>query len=362
MGKNVRFSSVVKGNAYGHGIEVFVPIAVDAGVDHFSVFSADEAYRVRQIAPQTDIMIMGHVDKEDIGWAIENDIHFYVFDMYRLDAALDQAKRLGKRAHIHLEMETGMNRTGMRWEELSAAAEYIMTNGEFLEFSGLTTHYAGVESVANYLRVKKQYKVFTKAVRGLDQRNIHPGIIHTACSAAAISYPKTRMDMVRIGILQYDFWPSMETRIKWMSKDGVNEDPLKRMISWKSKVMSVKEVQTGEFIGYGTTFLAQRDMKIASVPVGYSHGYSRALSNTGRVLIRGMRTSVIGIVNMNVLMIDVSDLEQVDIGDEVILIGAYGDLEVSVSSFGELNNQLNYELLSRLPEQIPRRVINRKED
>lgn len=357
----MKFSSVVKGNAYGHGIEEFVPIAVDAGVDHFSVFSADEAYRVKQIAPQAEIMIMGHVDMEDISWAIENDVQFYVFDTYRLDAALDQSKRKGERAKIHLEMETGMNRTGMRWKELSIAADRIVANREHLDFVGLATHYAGAESIANYFRIKQQYKVFTKAVRKLSHRDIRPKIYHSACSAAAISYPKTRMDMVRVGILQYGFWPSTETRIKWMAKKDLNDDPLKRMISWKSKVMSVKKVNTGEFIGYGTTYLAQRDMTVAAVPVGYSHGYSRVLSNQGRVLIQGMRTSVIGIVNMNAMLIDVSDLEHVEIGEEVVLIGEDKDVEVSVSSFSELSNQLNYELLTRLPDQIPRRVLISKE-
>ena len=119
-------------------------------------------------------------------------------------------------------------------------------------------------------------------------------------------------------------------------------------------MISTKKVRTGEFIGYGTSYLAQQNMTIATVPVGYSHGYSRVLSNQGRVLIGGKRVGVIGMVNMNMMMVDITDLSEIEAGDEVVLIGADGDKMISVASFGELSNQLNYELLTRLPHDIPR--------
>jgi alanine racemase len=121
--------------------------------------------------------------------------------------------------------------------------------------------------------------------------------------------------------------------------------------------MSLKEVEAGAYIGYGNTFLTETDMKVAAVPVGYAYGYTRSLSNQGRVLVRGRRMSVIGIVNMNMMMIDVTNLEEVEKGDEVVLIGGQGDLSISVDSFGQLSSQLNYELLTRLPKDIPRRVV-----
>jgi alanine racemase len=128
-------------------------------------------------------------------------------------------------------------------------------------------------------------------------------------------------------------------------------------MSWKSRVMSTKKVELGEFVGYGTTYLAQKDMKIAVIPVGYSHGFSRGLSNQGRVLIRGRRHPVVGVVNMNALAVDITDTPEIEKGDEVILIGEEGDVEISVSSFSELSEQLNYELLTRLPLNIPRVVV-----
>ena len=359
VGKNVKFSSVVKGNAYGHGIEKFVPIAEDCGADHFSVFSADEAARVKKVCnKKTEIMIMGNIDNEDLQWAIENNIQFYVFEMTRLEAALASAKKIKKSARMHLELETGMNRTGFENLELKKALKLLKGNPRKLYLEGVCTHFAGAESISNYLRVQNQFKKFNRLKRDLEKSGIRPKRYHTACSAATITYPKTHMDMVRIGILHYGFWPTRETYIQYISKNKIQEQPLKRVISWKSKVMDVKKVKTGEFVGYGTTYLAQKDMKIATIPIGYSHGFARGLSNIGRVLVNGQRAGVIGMVNMNLMTIDVSDFEGVKKGDEVVLIGKQGELEVSVSSFSELSSQVNYETLARLPESIPRTIID----
>jgi alanine racemase len=255
-----------------------------------------------------------------------------------------------------------MNRTGLHRNELDYCAKLLLKNPEHIEFTGFATHFAGAESVANYLRIKKQFRLYEKALKRLESKGLKPMLRHTACSAASLSYPKTRMDMIRLGIVQYGFWPSMETRIRWMTKNNMHESPLQRMISWKSRIMSIKQVKTGEFVGYGTTFLAQKDTLIAAVPVGYSHGYSRSLSNQGRVLVCGKRTAVIGTVNMNAMVIDITDIPEASIGEEVILIGEVDDVEVSVASFSELSNQLNYELLTRLPNDIPRRILSQKED
>ncbi|WP_421869051.1 alanine racemase [Marinoscillum sp.] len=361
VGPDIRISSVVKGNAYGHGIFEFVPMVAKAGINHFSVFSADEALEVNNISPNSAIMIMGYIGNEELEWAILNDIEFFVFERDRLRKALEIAKKFSKKAKIHIEYETGLNRTGFSKTQLADVIDLLSGNEELFELMGSCTHYAGAESIANFVRVKNQIKRFNKVNKWLTTKGLTPNIRHTACSAAAISYPKSRMDMVRIGILQYGFWPSKETFIDCIKHSENRLDPLRRVIKWKSTVMDVKEVDTGEFVGYGTTFMATDNMKIATVPVGYSHGYSRSLSNQGRVLIKGHRLAVIGIVNMNLLIVDISECPQVEKGDEVVLIGDQGDNSISVASFGELSNQLNYELLSRLPRNIPRTVVNQNE-
>ncbi len=358
MGKKTQISSVVKGNAYGHGIEYFVPMAQDCGQNHFCVFSADEARSVKKaMKNEGTIVIMGMIEKPEISWAITNGIEFYAFDENRLEYALKVAKKLKKRAVVHIEVETGLNRTGFNSEQLKKVIKTLKENWEHLEFKGFCTHYAGAESISNYLRIKQQLVSFKRLQKLVQESGLRPEVYHTACSAAAVRYPSTRMDMARIGIMQYGYWPNMETYISYMTRKEGRNNPLKRIISWKSKIMSTKEVKTGEFIGYGTFFLASKDMKIATVPVGYSHGFSRSLSNHGRVLVNGERVGVIGTVSMNSFTIDITDVPHTKPGDEVVMIGDQGDLSISVSSFSEMSNQLNYELLTRLPRRIPRKIV-----
>lgn len=354
LGANCQLSAVVKGNAYGHGIKTYVPLAEKCGVNHFSVFSADEAFKAKEVLKNSRLMIMGFIDEHDLEWVVEQDVSFFVFDQGRLEAALVTAKKLEKPALIHIEFDTGMNRTGFNKKELKPVIDMLKTNQEHLNLEGFCTHYAGAESIANDVRVRHQIKTFKQLDDWMGKKGVVPEIRHTACSAAAMSYPKTQMDMARVGIMQYGYWPNRETFINYLSGRADKTDPLKRVITWKSKVMTTHMVKPGEFIGYGTSYMAENDTKIAIVPVGYSHGYSRALSNQGRVLINGQRVSVIGMVNMNMLIVDVTNIPETTASDEVVLIGKQGDFEISVSSFGELSAQLNYELLSRLPQDIPR--------
>ncbi len=358
MGEDVIISSVVKGNAYGHGIKEFVPLAEECGINHFSVYSAGEAVEVFKSSKKNPrIMIMGMVEGEELEWAINKGTEFYVFDIDRIQQAVMYASKQKRFAKIHIEIETGMNRTGFSGENLREVFQLIKLNKKVLSVEGLCTHFAGAESIANYVRIQKQLKTFNKIYKWFVKNGITPKLRHTACSAAAMSYPKSRMDLVRIGIMQYGFWSSRETFIGYINGHEDKSDPLKRVICWKSKVMSTKYVKTGEFIGYGTSYLAQRDMKIATIPVGYAHGFSRGLSNQGRVLINGYRVSVIGIVNMNLITVDITNIPETKKGDEAVLIGNQGDLSISVASFSELSNQPDYELLTRLNYNIPRTVV-----
>jgi alanine racemase len=357
-GKKVIFSSVVKGNAYGHGLVEFVKMAYNNGITHFSVFDVEEAKIVHDtLKNSVTIMIMGFVADDDIQWVIKNNIEFFVFERYRLAKATKVAKKLQQKAIIHLEIETGMNRTGFEVKTISKVAQYLIKEKENIHFKGLCTHYAGAESISNYYRVAKQIELFNKAETIMKSHGIQPELKHSACSAASMMFPETRMDLVRIGILQYGLWPSPEVFVTYLNAKKTKKDPLQRVISWKSEVMSVKRVKSGEFIGYGTSFMAKDRMKIATVPLGYSHGYSRSLSSQGRVLVNGQRCIVIGTVNMNMLTIDVSEIEHVKKGDVVTLIGTQENLSISVASFSDYSNQLNYELLTRISKIIPRKII-----
>jgi len=363
IGPTARFSSVVKGNAYGHGIDVFLPMAESCGVRHFSVFSVEEALIAdRCRGPQTDLLVLGFIGGDALEWAIERDVAFCVFDHERLAGAAAAALRVGRPARIHLETETGMNRTGLADEELPAVLDFIREHPQQLRLEGVFTHLAGAESVANYYRVAPQLQVFAGQAELVRQRAPEPLVRHAACSAALFNYPDSILDMVRVGIAQYGYWPTQETRIHYLTRfqPGASahlHDPLRSILRWRSLVMGLKRIKRGEFVGYGTAYQAMRNQTVAAVPVGYYHGFSRRLSNLGHVLVRGRRAPVVGYVNMNMMMVDVTDSAGVEIGDEVVIIGQQKRARITVRAFSDLANLVNYEILVHIPATIPRVVV-----
>lgn len=354
---SARFCSVIKGNAYGHGISSFLPLAEGCGVSYFAVFDSFEARRAWEVKkPTTELMIMGYIANGDLAWAIGEGISFYVFDVERLRNAVEASRKVGKAARIHVELETGMRRTGFEEEELQEVIKIILNHPVEIKVEGICTHYAGAENIANYVRVNEQYEMFNKLSERLRARNIQARYYHTASSAAALTYPHTIMDLVRMGIAQYGFWPSKETKMYNMLSDDARftVNPLRRGLSWKSRVMSLKWVGPGKFVSYGTSFMTGKSTRLASIPVGYSHGFSRSLSNLGHVLIRGKKASVIGFVNMSMFLVDVTHIKEIQKGDEVVLIGKQGKQTITVDSFSEMASHVNYELLTRLSPDIPR--------
>lgn len=355
----VRISSVVKANAYGHGIEQFVPVVESCGVNHFSTFNFEEAKRVRKIVKaETDIMIMGWIDVDDLKEAIQTEFEFFVFEMQRLTYALKYAKELNIKAKIHIEVETGLNRTGFSHEEFLQAIDFIKSNSDYFVVKGICSHLAGPDSIANHVRVKSQIKKLKNYKAEIISHGITPEYCHIACSAGAISYPEARFDLIRVGIMQYGFWSSKETFLGFMRTRSNKHDPLKRVICWKSKIMTIKEVKIGDFISYGTSYVAFEPKTIAIIPMGYSNGYSRSLSNRGRVLINGVSCNLIGLVNMNMVIVDITHLFNAKVGDEVVIVGEQKDHIITVDAFSEISQQVNYEILSRISRDIPRILVD----
>lgn len=359
IGPKPTISAVLKGNAYGHGISQMVEIAEKAGIRHFSTFSSDEAWEVwKKSKKGSEIMILGMLHLEELEELVRKGISFYVFDFERLVKAISISKEIGIPAKLHIEIETGFHRTGFDWIQREKLAEMLLENSDFISIEGLCTHYAGAESVSNFVRVKNQIARYHEFKDFFRKKEIMFKIYHTACSAAALIFPETIMDMVRIGIAGYGFWPTKETFFaKLNSLPKGNKNPLKRLITWKSCIMSLKSVKTGEFVGYGNSYMALENIRLAIVPVGYGHGYSRLLSNQGMVLIKGQYCQVVGTVTMNAIAVDVGKIKDLKIGDEVVLIGKQGGKEITVASFSESTQMVNYEMLTRLPKDIPRKII-----
>ncbi len=360
IGPKPTISAVVKGNAYGHGIAQLVSIAEKTGIRHFSTFSSDEAREVFASARDTsEIMIMGMLHLAELPDLIKKGIQFYAFDLQRLESAANISKELGIKAQVHIEVETGFNRTGFEWEERKAVLDILRQNAPFLELKGLCTHFAGAESAQNHSRIQEQVRRFEDFSDYFRRNGIAFERRHAACSAATLLFPETRLDLVRIGIAGYGFWPTRETfEMVKVELTVENPNPLRRLLTWKTEVMSFKKIKSGSFVGYGKGFKASEDMSLAIIPVGYAHGYGRNLSNIGKVLISGEFCPVIGMVNMNAIAVDISKLSGIKLGEEVVLIGNQGDNEITVASFAETSDLINYEMLTRLPSQIPRIIVD----
>lgn len=360
IGKDVIISSVVKANAYGHGIHEFVPMAEKCGINHFSVASSFEAEEVLEVCSNdTRIMIMGILYGEDIPWAVRHDIEFYVFNYERLEQVKETAQKFNKKAIVHLEVETGANRTGLHAGDFSKALRFLKDNQEFIRFEGLCTHLGGAETLANKFKIDTQVERFNKFLDECESLDFMPNLRHIASSAAALAFEETRFDMVRIGVSQYGFWPSPDIRYLHMQQtEKTSENGLRRIITWKTDVMDLRKVKAGEFVGYGTAYQAVQDIRIAVLPLGYSNGYPRALSNRGQVLIKGKKAPILGLINMNLFMVNISHIPDVKIGDEVVLVGRQKNNVINVSSFTDTTQLLNNEMLSRLPAAIPRKAVS----
>lgn len=359
IGPHPVLSLVVKANAYGHGIAPIVRLAQSSGLHHFSVASSLEASEVHEaMTTEGSIMIMGILYDQDLEWVVRNDIEFFVYDLERLAQAAAVGRDVGRPARIHLEIETGGNRTGLPLTDLPQALRLFQRHRRELVWSGLCTHLAGAESLANEFRINKQLARFEEVAAKLRKRQNGPASYHVASSAAALAKPETAMDLVRVGVSAYGFWPSPEIRNLYrMHAERHRENRLQRVLTWRTDVMHIKDIREDEFVGYGTSFQAPRDMRIAVIPVGYANGYPREMSNRGNVLIHGRRAPVIGKVNMNLFMVDVSAIPEVAVGDEVTLVGRQKHNVIPISSFAEMTSALNTEFACRLPASIPRTLV-----
>lgn len=358
--KNRELCLVIKGNAYGHGARCMAKLAIDEGITTLAVFEPSEAAEIVDlVGDRCRLIVMGGVD-QSLQWLIENKVEFYLYSLEDLHNTLKLKNKMNKqKALVHLEIETGMNRFGFEENTFPDLLNLLEDHKDFIQVKGISSHLAGAESISNFVRIKKQIRAFDRSYQTLSAR-LGQVQRHLACSAAAIRFKKIRLDMVRIGILQYGFWPSQETFIDYVMGRNDQNNPLQRILCWKTRVVAIKEVSIGDYVGYGISYMAEAAKTIALIPVGYASGFARKLSNRGRVLIGNKIAPVAGLVNMNATAIDITDIPGVALGDEVVLIGNQGSQSISVASFSDYSDQMNYELLTRLPAHIPRYLVNEK--
>lgn len=338
-----KFAGLVKANAYGHGA---VPVAKkleELGADYLLVACLDEAEELRRAGVQTPILILGYTPVEYAGELLEYGITQTVYDPEQAKALSDAALARGKKLRCHLKADTGMSRLGILCDEahLEQGAETLaeMARLPGLEAEGLFMHFADADTCPEYSRM--QIDRYRRLLSLLEQKGVTFAIRHCCAGAASLNYPEAHFDMIRPGILLYGHQPDHAC-------DGMLD--VEPVVEVKTRVASVKHLPKGTCISYGRTYTLQRDSLVAAVPVGYADGLFRLLSNRQEMLVHGQRAPQIGRVCMDMCMLDVTDIPDVQVGDEVTLFGDGLPLEEKADTVGTIT----YELLCAVSPRVKR--------
>jgi alanine racemase len=347
LSPDTKMIAVVKTDAYGHGA---IPIArMVQEYDYIWGFAAatiEEAVMLRKEGITKPILILGFVFPDAYEEVVKYDIRPAVFKLRMAEQLSEEAVRQGKTVHMHIKLDTGMSRIGLKDNEQSADIVEAISHLPGVELEGLFTHFAKADETdkTSAMGQLARYHAFAKL---LEERGIHIPLHHCSNSAGIFDLPEANLDLVRPGVSIYGMYPSDE-----VNKLAV---PISPVMSLKSHVVYVKEIDAGTPVSYGSTFVAEHPMKVATVPVGYGDGYPRSLSNKGWVLIRGQQAPILGRVCMDQFMVDVTHIPEIREGDMVTLIGSDGGREITMEDLGNLSGRFNYELSCDLGKRIPRR-------
>lgn len=340
--------AVVKADAYGHGALDVSKTLVENGATKLAVAVITEAMELRHGNINTPIMILGYTPLEFAADLINYDIEQTIFDLEYAKKLSEIALNLGKKAKIHVALDTGMGRIGFLINDNSLNEILKISSLKGLEVVGIFTHFAtSDESDKNYSN--KQYKKFTDFNEKLISKGVNIPLKHVSNSAAIIDMPNTYLDGVRAGIVLYGYYPSED-----VLKQNLD---LKKAITIKTQVAHVKILDKNEYVSYGRKFKTERKSIIATLPIGYADGYSRALTGKAKVIINGKFAPVVGTICMDQCMIDVTDIGDVHVGDEVIVLGKDKDLKFDADDMAKAMGTINYEVLCMIKQRIPRVYI-----
>ncbi len=347
MDGNVLFCAVVKSNGYGHGTAEMVRLLPSA--DWFAVNALEEGLYLRCLGVKKPVLLMGHVDLDRLDEAVNAGLRLTVYNRETIE------RLAGTNATVHVKVETGTGRQGVLLDELDDFTRLALhTDG--IELEGIFTHFANIEDTLNHEYAEKQLERFEEAVEIVRKAGAKPSVIHTACTAAAILFPRTHFNMVRAGIGLYGLWPSRETLLAARS-DERRVPELVPVLTWKTRVAQLKTLPEGSYVGYGCTYRTTRTTRVAVLPVGYADGYDRALGNHAHVLINGRRAPVIGRVCMNITMADVTDIPDIKLENEVVLLGRWDGETISAEDMAGWAHTINYEIVTRISASLDRRIV-----
>ncbi len=354
LAKGCNMVPVVKANAYGHGYLEIARLLDPRQFTFLAVHNLEEAQLLRAGGITSNILILGYIPFADLKSAVESGFDFVVsnLDTLRKLAEFAIAKHPAK---CHLKLETGTNRQGINREDLPAVIDCFKSTAH-LKLVGVSTHFANIEDTTDHSYADLQFKRYTELKAVIEDAGFVIKYAHLASSAASLLFPHTHFNLARVGIALYGHWPSKETYLSYRLA-GKQNHMLRPVLSWKTLIGQIKDVRKGEYIGYGTTYRATANLKIAVLPIGYFDGYDRQISNNGYVLVNGMRAPVRGRICMDMFMVDVTDIPNVSLESEVVLIGRSGDETIRAEDIAGWTNTINYEVLARLGMHLKRKVI-----
>ena len=348
VGDKTKILIAVKGNGYGHGSVEVSRVGEEAGMDYLGVASVPEGMAIREAGIRLPILKFSPAFPNEMSAALENNLALAVIERENIQILQDTARSMGKRATVHLKVDTGMGRIGVQPEQAPELAAFIEKQCPNLYLEGLFTHMpvADLADLDPYLFTEHEIQDFKEILAQVNQaigRKIE--IAHCANSGDVLAHKNSWMDMVRPGIIIYGYYPDTDTPKKLFLKPGM---------SFYSRVSFVKKVKEGTPISYGKTWVAPRDTYIATVPVGYADGYNRLFSNRGRMLINGRSYQVAGRVCMDQTMLDLGPETDVKVGDEVVLLGHSGNQVISAYEWAEKLGTITYEITSQMNQRVTR--------
>lgn len=333
---NVKILTLLKANAYGHGaVPVGLYLQESNLCDFFGVASVEEGLALREAGVTLPVLVLGSIYPfEAFEYAIKNDLAITIASQAAADAVCEIAAKVGKKALCHVKQDTGMGRIGTRRANVFGVIETLAKNPNVI-LDGLYTHLSSADTDPAF--TEEQVGYFRDTLTNVKLHGIHINHVHMAASPGVAARTDIYFDMVRPGHAAF----------------GLDEG-YEPVLSFKTRVVYVKDVPAGSSISYGRSFIAQKAMKVATLPVGYGDGYLRAFSNKAEVLIKGKRRRVLGNVTMDMMMVDITDAPEVSVGDEAVLAGRQGDEEITWAELAQKAGTIDYELCTLLMPRVPR--------
>lgn len=349
VGPNVQTMAIVKANAYGHGAVEIAKTAIYAGVAYVGVVSVGELKQLRKAGIKAPILVLNYIDNDSMAEAIENNASVTIFDMESVNHLQIAAKVQGKIVKVHLKIDTGMHRAGCGPNEVLVVAKHIEESPN-LELEGVMTHLAESEDPKSSF-TEQQLEVFRNCLDELRHAGINPPLVHAANSAAIFAHSSSHFTMVRPGLVSYGINPFPEDHPHY---EFVNKH-MRPVMSLCTQVVFIRKLAIGESVGYNRRWKAERESVVGLLPVGYGDGYRRGPKNAQFVLIHGKKAPIVGSISMDQTTIDVTDMENVKVGDEAVLIGEQAATRITAQDIASAYGTISYEVVTSLAARITRK-------